>query len=365
VTISDAAILVVDDNEDNRYTLSQRLELEGYANMAMAKNGREAIDLLTARPFDLVLLDIMMPELNGFQVLERVKTDPVLRHIPVIMISALSELESVVRCIGLGADDYLPKPFNRVLLRARIGACLERKRLHDQEVTYLEEIERQRRRADRLLHAILPATAVTELEATDQVVPRRFDGVAVLFGDIVGFTAYCEEHPPEEVVSNLQLLVEAFEDFSARQGMEKIKTIGDAMLATANLLVPHEDPVMASVRLAFDLAEAARRNPAKWKMRAGIHLGPVVAGVVGRSKFSFDLWGDTVNVAARLANLESPAIHLSSAAWAQVADRCRGVCLGAVALKGKGPIVAYRCEDLARNASCAGIHEADLSAYSP
>lgn len=358
MTMGDAAILVVDDNEDNRYALSQRLELEGYVNMAMAKNGREAIDLLTARTFDLVLLDIMMPELNGFQVLEHMRADPVLRHVPVIMISALSELESVVRCIGLGADDYLPKPFNRVLLRARIGACLERKRLHDREVTHLEEIERQRRRADRLLHAILPATAVTELEATDRVEPRRFDGVAVLFGDIVGFTAYCERHPPEEVVSNLQLLVEAFEDFSVRYGMEKIKTIGDAMLATANLLAPHEDPVMACVQLSFDLAEAARRNPARWQIRAGIHLGPVVAGVVGRSKFSFDLWGDTVNVAARLANIGAPAIHLSSIAWAKVAGRCRGVCLGAVPLKGKGLIEAYRCEDLGRDDSRAGIHRA-------
>jgi adenylate cyclase len=347
VTIADAAILVVDDNEDNRYTLRQRLELEGYVNVAMATNGREALDLLTARPFDLVLLDIMMPELDGFQVLERVKADPVLRHVPVIMISALSELESVVRCIGLGAEDYLPKPFNRVLLRARIGACLDRKRLHDQEVSHLEEIERQRRRADRLLHAILPAPAVTELEATDRVQPRRYDGVVVLFVDIVGFTAYCEEHPPEEVVSNLQLLVETFEEFAARHGIEKIKTIGDAMLATANLLTPHEDPVMASVRLSFDLARAARRNPAKWDIRAGIHLGPVVAGVVGRSKFSFDLWGDTVNVAARLANIGGPAIHLSSIAWAKVAGRCHGVCLGTVPLKGKGPIEAYRCEDRA------------------
>jgi len=347
VTITDAAILVVDDNEDNLYALTRRLDLEGYANVVTAANGREALNLLAVRPFDLVLLDIMMPELNGFQVLERAKADPVLRHVPVIMISAVSELESVVRCIELGADDYLLKPFNRVLLKARIGACLERKRLHDQEVTHLEEIERQRQRADRLLHAILPAPAVTELEVTDRVQPRRFDGVVVLFGDIVGFTRYCEGHPPEEVVSNLQLLVESFEDLSERHGMEKIKTIGDAMLATANLLAPHEDPVMASVRLGFDLVEAARRNPARWEIRAGIHLGPVVAGVVGRSKFSFDLWGDTVNVAARLAGIGVPAIHVSGVAWGSLAGRCRGVCLGAVPLKGKAPIEAYRCESLA------------------
>jgi adenylate cyclase len=344
VTRSAAAILVVDDDENNRYALTQRLHREGYDDVAAATNGREALDKLTGRSFDLVLLDIMMPELDGYQTLERMKADPVLRHVPVIMISAVSELDSVVRCIELGADEYLPKPFNRVLLRARVGACLERKRLHDHEVRQLEEIERQRRRADRLLHAILPAAAVMELETTDRVQPRRFDGVAVFFADIIGFTAYCDEHPPEDVVANLQLLVEAFEELAARHGMEKIKTVGDAVLATANLLLPHDDPVMASVRLGFELAQAARQNPAAWNIRAGIHLGPVVAGVVGRSKFSFDLWGDTVNVAARLAGIGGPALHVSDVAWTRVADRCRGAFLGPVPLKGKGAIKAYRCE---------------------
>ena len=141
---SDAAILVVDDDENNRYTLIRRLEREGYADIATATNGREALDRLAAQPFDLVLLDIQMPELDGYQVLERMKADPMLRHIPVIMISAVSELESVVRCIELGADEYLPKPFNRVLLRARVGACLERKRLHDQEAAHPRRGDRRR-----------------------------------------------------------------------------------------------------------------------------------------------------------------------------------------------------------------------------
>jgi CheY-like chemotaxis protein len=211
MTPTDAAILVVDDDENNRYALAQRLGREGYANVALAANGRQALDRLASGSFDCVLLDIMMPELDGYQVLERMKADPVLRYVPVIVISALAELDSAVRCIELGADEYLAKPFNRVLLRARVHACLDRKRLHDLEITHLAEIERQRQRADRLLHAILPAAAVAELEATDRVQPRRFDSVAVFFADIVGFTTYCDRHPPEEVVANLQLLVESFE----------------------------------------------------------------------------------------------------------------------------------------------------------
>jgi adenylate cyclase len=163
MSLNDVVILVVDDNDDNRYALSRHLEREGYRGIEVAENGREALDRLAVRAFDLVLLDIQMPELDGYEVLTRMKADPVLRHVPVIMISAVSELDSIVRCIELGADDYLLKPFNGVILRARVGACLERKRLHDREAAHLVEIEQQRVRADRLLRAILPAPAVTEL----------------------------------------------------------------------------------------------------------------------------------------------------------------------------------------------------------
>ena len=198
------ALLVVDDNEDNRYTLARRLKREGYAKVAVAENGRQALDMLDRERFDLVLLDIMMPEMNGYQVLEHIKSSQDLREIRVIMISAVDELDSVVRCIELGADDYLPKPFNAVLLKARVGACLEKKRLRDQQAAYLSEIDRERQRADDLLHAILPAAAVRELKETNAVAPRRFEDVAVLFCDVVDFTPYCEKHSPEEAVGQLQ-----------------------------------------------------------------------------------------------------------------------------------------------------------------
>jgi adenylate cyclase len=337
-----ARILVVDDNEDNRYTLTRRLRREGYEDVTLATNGREAVELITSRPFDLVLLDIMMPEMNGYQVLERLKSDEALRHIPVIMISAISELDSVVRCVELGAEDYLPKPFNSVLLRARIGASLERKRLHDREAAHLAEIERQRARADQLLHAILPAPAVRELQAADRISPRRFEEVAVVFGDLVGFTSYCERHSAEEVVANLDRLALDLERIARDHALEQIKTTGDGFMATANLLEPHADPVLASVRFAFDMVEAARCNPARWQIRLGIHVGSVVAGVVGRSKFSFDLWGDTVNTAARLSAVGSEgAVYLSGDAWRRLEGRCPGRCLGRVSLKGKGEIEVY------------------------
>src|SRR5262245_58065540 len=137
---TEAALLVVDDIEDNRFALSRRLARQGYLNVTTAADGRQALELLNSRPFDLVLLDIMMPNVNGYEVLAAMKADERLRHIPVIMISAVDEIDSVIRCIELGAEDYLPKPFNPTLLRARVGACLERKRLHDQVTAHTREL---------------------------------------------------------------------------------------------------------------------------------------------------------------------------------------------------------------------------------
>jgi adenylate cyclase len=341
-----ARILIVDDEPLNVDLLEQELELLGYTAIS-APDGLAALDRLKAEPVDLVLLDVMMPRLDGYQVLERMKADPELRYVPAIMISALDQLGSAVRGIELGAEDYLPKPFDPVLLKARVGACLEKKKWHDREVAYRREIERERMRADRLLHAILPASAVAELKASDRVAPRRYEGVAVLFADIVSFTRYCEAHRAEEVVANLDLLTEAGEALVSAHGLEKIKTIGDGLMATANLLRRHADPVLASVRCGLAILDAARTNPAAWKIRVGIHLGPVVAGVVGRDKLGFDLWGDTVNVAARLSTLGADAaVYLSADAWSEVAGRCRGEPLGPVVVKGKGQIEVHRCSGI-------------------
>jgi adenylate cyclase len=348
--VAPARILIVDDEPFNRDVLAQELELLDHEAVA-AVNGRDALDRLLGETFDLILLDIMMPEMDGFELLRHLKDDARLRHIPVLMISALDDHDSVVRCITLGAEDHLPKPFDPVLLKARIGACLEKKRWRDQEVAYLarierqmQEIERERARADRLLHAILPPSAVAELKARDCVTPRRFEQVAVLFGDIVSFTPYCEHHPAEEVVANLDRLTRACEELVSAHGLEKIKTVGDCVVATANLLEPHPDPLLASVRCAFAMAEAARANPASWQIRIGIHVGPVVAGVVGQSKFTFDVWGDTVNVAARLSDYGADgAVYLSETAWRQLDGRVRAQPLGPVALKGKGAIEVFRC----------------------
>jgi adenylate cyclase len=344
------SLLIVDDNENNRDMLSRRLERQGHA-VKVAENGRQALAMLRGSAFDLALLDIMMPEMDGYQVLAQMKADSDLRHIPVIMLSALDELDSVVRCIEMGAEDYLHKPFNPVLLRARIGACLEKKRLRDLEVLYLRQIEEEKRRADELLHVILPHEIVAELKATNAVEPRFYENVAVLFCDIAGFTAYCDKRQPEEVVPHLQKLVEEFEILAARYDMEEIKTIGDAFMATAGLLKPMENPVLNCVQCGLEMVAAACRLPPRWSVRVGIHVGPVIAGVVGRRKFLFDLWGDTVNTAAHLESHGlNDAVVVSETAWRRVAARCDGESLGPVAVKGKGKMEVFRVDGLKTSA---------------
>ena len=188
--ISAASLLVVDDNSMNRIMLSRYITKLGY-QATLVENGRRALDKLEGEPFDLVLLDVEMPEMDGYQVLERLKADPRLRDIPVIMISAVEELESVVKCIELGAQDYLPKPFNPVLLRARLAACLERKSLRDQEIDYLQQVDR--------------VTAAAAAIKTDSYQPESLDEVAHR-GDALGQLAQVFQEMARQVYAREQRL---------------------------------------------------------------------------------------------------------------------------------------------------------------
>jgi adenylate cyclase len=184
---------------------------------------------------------------------------------------------------------------------------------------------------------------VEELEHSQTVTPRRHEDVVVFFADVVGFTAYCDHLAPEEIVANLHVYASTFEEIASQHGLEKIKTVGDGFLATANLLLPNPDPIMSSIECAASTIASARRLPLPWDVRVGIHIGPVVAGVVGRQKFSFDIWGDTVNVAARLASYGTQSsINISAAAWERVRTRVDAAPLGPIPIKGKGDIEAYR-----------------------
>ncbi len=193
MTPAGPSLLVVDDNEDNRYTLVRWLRHEKYENVAVATSGHEAVALLESQRFDLVLLDVMMPEMNGYEVLERVKANPALRDIPIVMISALDELDSVVRCIQLGADDYLSKPFNATLLRARVGALLEKKRLRDQAQENLRRLEEELQALRALQLNMLPRRLAQYTPARPFVVHAVMEPAREVGGDLYDYF-YADDH---------------------------------------------------------------------------------------------------------------------------------------------------------------------------
>lgn len=337
-------LLIAEDDPDIRDILVHLLAADGGREIVAVENGRAALEAIGAQSFDLVIVDVLMPELDGLQVLERMRRISSARDTPALVVTALDDRDTAVRALRAGADDRLTKPFDPVLLKARVAAALERKCLRDRERAHLAAIERERRRADELLHAIMPAPAVAELKASDRMVPRRFDDVTLLIADVAGFTAFCDSHPAEEVVRNLEDLIDWFEALAELHGLEKIKTIGDAFMATGNLLLPLAAAPLAAVRCAFAMADAAASLPVPWTIRAAIHRGPVIAGVLGHSKLAFDLWGDTVNVTARLAaaSLE-PGIYGTAAAVERLGDEIATELIEPVAIKGKGMLAVWRC----------------------
>ena len=344
-TSQPGTILIVDDSPENREMLSRRLVQLGH-EVGFAADGIACLEQVRQQAFDLILLDLWMPKLDGMSVLEQLKADPQLRAIPVIVLSADDDPQTVVRCIALGADDHLRKPCDPVFLRTRIGASLEKKRLRDREQAYLDRIEQEKRRSDELLHVILPPDVAAELKEHHAVKPRRFDDVGVLFCDVVGFTAFSERATPEDLLVHLQTMVELQEEASGRYGLEKIKTIGDAFMAAAGL-GSGMDPAVASVRAGLEMLEAIARVPPHWQVRIGIHCGPVFAGVVGRRKYQYDIWGDTVNTAARIEQAAVPgAVCVSRPTWLRVAHAFTGKSLGVVPLKGKEPMEIFQVTGL-------------------
>ena len=338
-------ILVVDDDAGNRDLLARRLAREGHRTVE-AHSGREALRVLGFEDVDLVLLDLVMPDMNGFQVLERLKADERLREIPVIMISGLRETDSVIRCIEAGAEDYLPKPFDPVLLRARIDACLERKRWHDRERRYLAVLQEEKRRSEALLRNILPGRIVGRLNDGETVIADRLEEVTILFCDLVGFTEAASRTAPGRLVEDLNRLFSAFDALTGALGVEKIKTIGDAYMAGAGLPEPRPDHAEAVAELALRMLEAVERLNREagtaFQVRIGMHTGPVVAGVIGTHKFTYDVWGDTVNVASRLEAHGLPGrVHVSDEVRRALGHRYEFEPRGAIGLRGRGRMETF------------------------
>ncbi len=323
-------ILLVDDTPEN-VQVAHAILKDTYKTR-VATSGAKALELVkSVPPPDLILLDVVMPEMDGYEVCTKLKSDPATRDIPVIFLTAKTEAEDETRGFEAGAVDYIHKPFSPPVVLARVATHVMLREAR-------EQLAREKRMVDHLLDNMLPGAAVTEIKATGKVAPRRYENVAVLFVDLVGFTGYCDQHSAEVVIGSLSELFILFEESARRNGLEKIKTIGDAFLATAGLLEPLADPLRSAVNCALEIVESAPRIGQGWRVRAGVHQGAVMAGIVGRERYQFDIWGDTVNVAARLTSAASPGTVGLTESQGQFLSGLTITLRGAVELKGKGAV---------------------------
>ena len=328
-----ATILVVDDTPDNLKLMNGLLK--DIYRVKIANGGERALSLADADLPDLILLDIMMPGMDGYEVCRRLKANPRTRDIPVIFLTAKAETQDEELGFEVGAVDYIQKPISPPIVLARVKTHLALR------AAVVDAIA-ARNEADKLLNCLLPEEAAEEIRLIGTVMPRRHDNVAVLFCDVVSFTRYCDQHEPEDVVSRLDSLFCAFEQVTEAHGMEKIKTIGDAFMSAASLLKPMDDPLTSAVDCGLAMVRAAEATGLGWEVRIGIHVGPLVAGVVGQQRYQFDIWGDTVNMAARMAGKGGPGrVAVTDEIFGRIKDRYTGTALGELDVKGKGAIPVY------------------------
>jgi len=287
-------IVVVDDNRVNRLLVARTLEQFGH-RVTFAENGRQALEALRARQADLVLLDIEMPEMNGYQTLEALRADPKLRDIPVVMMSSVDEVDSVARCIEMGAEDYLFKPVNAVLLRARIAASLEKKRLRDQQ--------------RELFRKFATAEVAEELMSTGFALGGKHVDASVMFSDIRSFTSLAESLPPAETIELLNSYYTLMFDAIGSQGGVVNQMVGDGLMAMFGAPLPRPDhaerAVLAGLEMlelvaGFNREQAVQDKP-EIRIGIGIASGQVIAGYTGTERrVTYTCVGDTVNLAAHL-----------------------------------------------------------------
>jgi adenylate cyclase len=288
------AILIADDNRVNRLLLGRGLEHQGHT-VVFAEHGGEALELLRQQEFDLMLLDVLMPELDGYGVLAELKLDPHLRDIPVIMTSSLDELESVVKCVEMGAEDYLPKPINPVLLNARINASLEKKRLRDQQRELISKFATKEVAEDLLTSGF-------------SLGGKHVDATA-MFCDIRSFTTIAEAREPAETIELLNDYYTLMMDAIGGEGGIVNQMVGDGLMAIFGAPLPRQEHRQGAVLAARQMIELIRlfnddqaaQGKVQIQIGVGIASGQVVAGYTGTlHRATYTCVGDTVNVAARL-----------------------------------------------------------------
>lgn len=349
-----ARILLVDDQQANLDLLEAILSDAGYTHLRSTRDPREVVQLLGSFAPDLILLDLHMPHLDGFAVMEALRSCiPPDEYLPILVLTADATRGARERALASGAHDFLNKPLEEVETLLRIRNLLSARALHltlHERNAALERTNRElaieRETSERLLLNVLPRCIANRLRQNPGTIADSFDEATVLFADIVGFSSICENLAPESLVAWLNEVFQLIDALAEEFGIEKIKTIGDSYMMVGGLPAPRADHVgaVADLALALQAVMAGQRTPGgePLQLRIGLHTGRVVAGVIGRHKFAYDLWGDTVNTASRMQSHGLPGtIHVS----AVVQDRLRDSHLfaerGEIAIKGKGVLTTY------------------------
>jgi class 3 adenylate cyclase/CheY-like chemotaxis protein len=364
--IFSGSILIVDDNLNNLTLLKRILSRSGY-KVQLATSGQLAIDSVELTQPDLILLDIMMPDMDGYEVCTRLKANDRTRGIPIIFLSALVEVADKVKAFNVGGVDYITKPFEPVEVVARVENQLRLRELELQlrdknmmlhrEIAFREQAEVemrlllettkfQKEQIEELLLNILPKPIADRLQEGQSLIADSFLDVSVLFADLVGFTHFAAHKSAAETVKVLNHIFSQFDQLSLQHGLEKIKTIGDAYMVVGGLPEPKANHAEAIARMALDMQAAVAKfnvkNNQSFSLRIGINIGSVVAGVIGLTKFSYDLWGDTVNVAHRMESNGIPGeIQVTEAVYERLKDKFVFKMRGAIEVKGKGKMVTY------------------------
>lgn len=298
-----ARLLIVDDNKVNRMVLSRSLEQQGHV-VETAENGKEGLDKFRTGAFDLMLLDIEMPEMNGFEVLEACLNDVELRQVPIIMTSAMEELDAVVKCVELGAEDYLTKPVNPILLRARVNASLEKKRLRDEQ--------------RRLFRTFATKEVAEQLLRSGFSLGGKQVNASIMFADIRSFTSIAENQEPSESIDLLNHYFSLMFDAITNNGGTVNQVVGDGLMAVFGAPIFFEDHSERAVRAALQMLEQLKvfnhnqmtRGKTQIRIGIGIATGQMVAGYTGtQTRAIYTCIGDTVNVASRIEEYTKEALH--------------------------------------------------------
>jgi adenylate cyclase len=326
-------ILVVDDNEANRDLLSRQLARQGFS-VSLAAHGEAALEALRGQDFDLVLLDVLMPGLDGIEVLEQMQQDPTTAEVPVIMTSALDEIDGVVRCIEQGAVDYLTKPFDPVLLQARVSATLDLHRLRAQQRRARQELDEEIAWSARLIRSLVPDPLMERVREGRGTLVESHDSVTALVLTIQGVGTFAARHGAPAVGAWMAETVGALDAIVRTFPVEAYWEAGATLVASTGTVVTRPDETSALADLALRLVEegASRCGGAEpVRVGIGIHTGPAVAGLIDSERVAFGLWGEATEVARELAwQCPEGAVQVSPAAYATLH--------GAFAFEGRGMI---------------------------